>query len=335
MNTTRRIILATLFISFLLIATWMALGGRERAQETRMIQETTDYSTAFASGGLRTNTDVASIPLERVLSGTPYRDNIPAINEPSFLSIDEARDQGVTDERGIVVTVGDTTRFYPFNIMVWHEIVNDIIEDQPLVVTFCPLCGSTVVFDARVDDQAQQFGVSGKLFESNLLMYDGDTHSLWSQILGEAMVGTHTGKTLAVYPSQVMPFDEFVSKHPTGEVLSRNTGHIRDYSLYPYGDYETNERILFPVSVSDTRLPAKEIMYIVDVGDTSFAFHHTDLREAGEAVMTVDGETITASVEDSEVTVTTSDGAVVPGYYAMWFSWATHHQDDGVVWQAE
>jgi hypothetical protein len=286
----------------------------------------------FLRGGLKTNTAKTSIPLDKVLGGGPGKDGIPALVNPAFVSVAEAKKFVKDDMEGIKVTVENITRFYPYNILVWHEVVNDVIGGKPLVVTFCPLCGSAIVFLAEVNGATETFGVSGKLYESNLLMYDKTTESLWSQIIGEAVVGDRTGAKLSVYPSQVISFKDLKSRYGEAQVLSVKTGYSRDYTLYPYGDYNENADLYFPVSVRDNRFPAKEIMYIVNVGQRSIAFPSKDLSEV-PATVAVSSEKITATKKDSEVEVKDESGKIIPGYYAMWFSWATHHQDDGIVWQ--
>ncbi|MFT5179551.1 MAG: hypothetical protein ACI8R6_000083 [Candidatus Paceibacteria bacterium] len=283
---------------------------------------------AFLDINLKTNTSISSIPLEEVLGGGPLKDGIPAIIEPKFIPVADAIEVEEGERFGISVTVGETSRFYPYSILVWHEIVNDVIEEQDVLVTFCPLCGSGIVFDST----GKTFGVSGKLWQSNLLMYDHETETLWSQSIGTAVVGEKTGEKLDIFPSQLISFDEFSEKHPDGEVLSRDTGHKRDYTVYPYGDYDTNENLIFPVTVNDNRFATKEIMYIVGIGNKSVAFKRSDLISEGTAVVDVDGQNITASVDGSEIEVKDTEGNIIPGYHEMWFSWATHHQEDGVVW---
>lgn len=266
------------------------------------------------------------------MSGGPSKDGIPALTAPTFVSINDARKWLDDDVRGIEVRVEDTARFYPYNILVWHEIVNDTIEGKPLLVTFCPLCGSAIVFERVVDGEPEIFGVSGKLYESNLLMYDHTTESLWSQILGEAVVGSRTGKELTLYPSQVKTFKEFYEANTSGEILSKDTGYTRNYNFYPYGNYDNNDDLYFPVSVKDTRLPSKTIMYIVPIEDGSVAFHLDNLTQQGSATIKAHTKEITATVQDDGVVARDSEGMLLPGYHAMWFSWATHHQEDGVVW---
>lgn len=289
---------------------------------------------AFATGGLSTNTSIASVPLDQILDGGPGKDGIPALTNPAFVSITSAKSWLSPDKNGIAVTVGHTTRFYPFNIMVWHEIVNDTIEGKHLVVTFCPLCGSAIVFDATVGGKPEVFGVSGKLYESNLLMYDKTTESLWSQIQGKAIVGDKTGTQLALYPAQVISFAELIANHPDARVLSEKTGYARDYTLYPYGNYDSNQDIYFPITVHDNRLPVKEIMYAVPYGAHAVAFRLSDLSET-PAKVAVEGSTIMARKINGEVEVRDGKGTLIPGFYTMWFAWAIYHQKDGIVWTSQ
>ena len=303
--------------------------GKNTQNTNPEINVSGDSSTkelAFQSEGLRTNTAKASIPLEKVLDGGPGKDGIPALTNPKFIGIEDAEKDIAGDVDGIVVSVGDTTKFYPFSVMVWHEIVNDVVGNKPLVVTFCPLCGSAIVFDTK-----DQFGVSGKLYESNLLMYDKSTESLWSQSIGTAVVGDRTGEKLAIYNSQLMTFQDFKKKWPNGQVLSTDTGHSRDYSFYPYRDYNDSEDIFFPISVKDTRLPTKEIMYVVNAYEHSVAFPVKQLSSSIVSIAVGDNK-VSANLIDGEVIVKDSSGKILPGYNEMWFSWATQHQKDGVVW---
>ncbi len=287
----------------------------------------------FLRDGLTTDTSKASIPLDRILSGGPSKDGIPSINDPKFTSIADASSSISDDTFGLLLTVGETTRFYPFNILVWHEIVNDVVEGRPLAVTFCPLCGSAIAYDATLDGEPEIFGVSGKLFESNLLMYDKKTESLWSQSRGEAVVGERLGTKLEIYPAQMLSFADVKNTYPEAEILSDKTGHIRDYRGNPYGNYNENDDIYFPVSVRDTRYPLKELMYVVPFGEQSAAFPLKDIPAEGSIELAMDGATLKATQVEHEYHVTVNgEGEPLPGYFEMWFSWAQHHQEDGIVW---
>ncbi len=279
--------------------------------------------------GFKTNLNKRSIDLSLILDGGPGKDGIPAINNPRFVSISETKTKD--DVLGILVDIKGKKRYYPYNILVWHEIVNDFFNGMDIVVTFCPLCGSAIVFNAHLEGERLQFGVSGKLYESNLLMYDKRTESLWSQSRGEAVVGIYTGTKLELVKMQLMRFDELKTKYPETRILSEKTGYSRDYSFYPYGDYESTERLYFPVSVQDTRFQAKEIMYVFSLHDKLVAFPADKLGEK-RAEKIIEGKTVAVERQGGEINVYV-DGKVLPGYYEMWFSWATHHQKNGIVWK--
>jgi len=276
--------------------------------------------------GLKTDTSKSLIDLEAILSGGPGKDGIPAINDPKFTSIDEA---GFDDDTlGVLVSFDGVQRYYPYNILVWHEIVNDSIGDNKYAVSFCPLCGSAILYNREIGDETVRFGVSGLLYESNLLMYDNLTESLWSQAAGEAVVGSYTGTELEVLPMQLITFEEVKEKYPDAEVLSKDTGYKRNYSVYPYGDYEETERLYFPISVNYDKYFAKEIMYVVNVDEKSLSFPYKNIPE-GETIIDDSGVIINRNGGEIEVT---HNKQKIPGYFEMWFSWAVHHQEDGAVW---
>lgn len=281
---------------------------------------------------IHTDSTKSSIDVSLIVEGGPGKDGIPALTEPKFIDAKAASSYVKDDDLGILVTHKEDARFYPYSILVWHEIVNDTFEGKHLVVTFCPLCASALVFDAEVKGETLQFGVSGKLYESNLLMYDRDTDSLWSQILGEAVVGNYTGEKLALYPFSVMSLADARNLHPKLRVLSTDTGYSRDYTFYPYGDYDENNAFYFPVSKYDSRLPAKEIIYASVVRGTPVAFVLRDAREAGTAKTEVEGRSVELRARGSVVELY-DEGVLVPGFYSMWFSWAVHNGENGILWQ--
>lgn len=282
---------------------------------------------AFRRFNLQTDTGIHAIDLDQVLSGGPGKDGIPALTNPAFTTL---RDTDVHDNtRGILVTLHGEKRFYPYSILVWHEIVNDRINDTAFAVTFCPLCDSGIVFDRTVNGTVLQFGVSGLLFESNLLMYDTETESLWSQARSDAVVGAYTGTELAILPLQVITLAEVREKHPDATILSTNTGHRRNYNRTPYSGYAESETLYFPTSVSDKRFHAKEPFYIVPFNDSSLAFAYRQIPQ-GSTTFSVLDQTITVTRDGDEVVVQHGD-RMLPAYFEFWFSWATHHQDDGIV----
>lgn len=187
------------------------------------------------------------------------------------------------------------------------------------------------MFDRSVDGEVLEFGVSGLLYESNLVMYDRATESLWSQSVGEAIAGEHTGKRLDLVFMQVIDFGELKERYPGARVLSVDTGHDRDYWRNPYSGYEDTERTYFPVTVEDRRYFAKDLFWVFWLdGDTSVAIPMGSIEEM-RAMTDIDGKRVSVMRDGGEIDVSV-DGESVPGYVEMWFSWATQHADDGTVW---
>ncbi len=193
----------------------------------------------------------------RVVSGGPPPDGIPPVDEPRFLRPDDV--PWLTDDEPVIaLTVGDEHRAYPVQVMVWHEIVNDTVAGRPVSVTYCPLCNSALAFDRRLGDRLLTFGTSGKLYLSDLVMYDRQTESLWSQIEGRAIAGVLTGEQLERIPVQTVSWAQWRDAHPDGWVLSRDTGAERDYGRNPYVGYDeaTSDPFLFDGD-ADRRLDVK------------------------------------------------------------------------------
>lgn len=325
-----KIIGASLVIIMIFI-TWFYVEKNKAPKEDILSRETSvasEEEKAFSQFSLNTSTAKASIDLNKVLSGGPGKDGIPALINPKFTSIDQADIESST--LGVLVDIGGKQKFYPYSILTWHEVVNDQVGDQEVAVTFCPLCGSGIVFNRRVEGKILEFGVSGLLFESNLLMYDQKTESLWSQARGEAVVGELTGFKLQILPMQLITFSEVKDKYPRAMVLSTETGYERDYKTNPYSGYSDSEDLFFPVSVSDERLPAKELMYIVPLSGQVLAIERSRIKEGQTEATLKTGEKVVINRNGGEIEVVV-DGKVRTGYFEMWFSFVTHHQDDGVL----
>jgi hypothetical protein len=204
-----------------------------------------------------------SIPLEDIVVGNPRKDGIPAIDEPAYEGVYTADLYLDDNGYGMMVEVNGEARFYPYQILVWHEIVNDTLNGKRLAVTYCPLCFTGVTYERDINGITYDFGVSGKLYDSNLLMYDRQTDTYWSQVLGEAVVGELTGTELVRHPSITMTWKQYRENYPAGTVLSRDTGYSRDYTSDPYEPqgYYTNADVWFPLSNTDDRLFVKEIVF--------------------------------------------------------------------------
>jgi hypothetical protein len=197
----------------------------------------------------------ALVPAAAIEAGGPPRDGIPAIDQPRF--VDAARSGLADADRILGLERTGVARAYPVRILNWHEIVNDRLGDEPVAVTYCPLCGTGIAFDARVGGQAASFGVSGLLYNSDVLLYDRRTESLWSQILGRAIAGPMKGTVLPSVPITHTSWAAWRVRHPRTEVLSTQTGFQRDYGRDPYDGYDKVPRLMFDVQHRDARLPLK------------------------------------------------------------------------------
>jgi hypothetical protein len=188
-------------------------------------------------GWSKTDFTKSRIGWHEILSGGPPKDGIPSIDTPLFKSVAEAHDLAAA-EPVIGLEIGGDARAYPLRILIWHEIVNDVVGGMPVAVTYCPLCNSAVVFDRRVPPHVLDFGTTGKLRNSDLVMYDRQTESWWQQFTGEAIVGALTGAELKLVPSRLESFSRFKERHPVGKVLVPNDPTKRDYWRNPYVGYD-------------------------------------------------------------------------------------------------
>ncbi|MFY9965399.1 MAG: DUF3179 domain-containing protein [Nitrososphaeraceae archaeon] len=215
-----------------------------------------------STGALSAQEEIKSIvPLDQIVSGGPPPDGIPSIDNPKSTSVKEA-DKILEDSELVVgLNVNGDIRAYPLQILVWHEIVNDNVGGVPVAITYCPLCFTNQIFNRTLQDgNVVEFGTSGKLYNSNLVMYDRKSDSLWSQGLAQGIVGKYAGVNLQRIPFDVANWKEWKELYPESKVLSRDTGSNRPYGADPYADYYTNSEVLFPISNQDDRLGLKEIV---------------------------------------------------------------------------
>lgn len=275
-----------------------------------------------------------SIPLDEILSGGPPKDGIPPIDNPKFISPEEA-DQWLQDnEPGIAFSRGDTHRFYPYQIIVWHEIVNDTVEGQRILVTYCPLCLTGFIFDPLVKGERVEFGTSGKLWKSNLIMYDRKTDSLWPQVLGEAVVGEMTGTKLEVLPSDQILYGNWKKSFPNGQVLSRKTGAIRRYGSSPYGDYFAVTNLSLALAKpTDTRLSNDDFVFGIVINGKAKAYHTEAVKVKGVVEDNFENTRIILRY-DKELEVVRMFKVLPDGseerinpFSSFWFSWAAAHPD--------
>ena len=208
-------------------------------------------------------------------------DAIPALTNPQMETVEEAQEWLTDRSPVIVVEIDGEVRAYPQAILMWHEIANDEIADMPVAVTFCPLCNSSIVFDRRFGDNTFEFGVSGMLRNSDLIMYDRQNFTWWQQLTGEAIIGDFAGEFLDIIPSQVIGFGQFAERYPDGLVMSRNTGARRDYGTNPYVELDSNQggvRNLF-TGEYDPRLPQRSRVLAVEFEGIFRAYPFETLSE--------------------------------------------------------
>lgn len=281
-----------------------------------------------------------SVPLGEIRGGGPPKDGIPSIDNPKFVSIGEAKEYLSDEEPGIAVSLFGVDRFYPYYILVLNEIVNDKFPapegDRRVLVTYCPLCLSGVVFDPVVGGERVEFGTSGKLWQSNLVMYDRKTDSYWPQVLGEAVKGEMTGAKLKILPSDIIKFGNWRELNPNGEVLSLDTGTGRSYGIDPYGvrDYYNQHDLLYsPVRAKDNRLLNKEFILGIIVNGKAKAYYPPSVQKQGEVKDEFEGKIIIARYDKDLDAVRLferkSDGSEerINTIASYWFAWVGAYPD--------
>lgn len=224
------------------------------------------------------NTDFSKslIDFREVRSGGPPKDGIPSIDDPTFIPVSDETGLSETEPVIGLIIEGDA-RAYPLRILMWHEIVNDMVGGLPVTVTYCPLCNSSIVFDRRYHGKLLDFGTTGMLRKSDLVMYDRQTESWWQQFTGEAIVGALTGETLTMIPSRLESWASFKARAPEGQVLIPNDPSFRNYGRNPYAGYDTLDR---PFLYSGEMPDGIEAMArVVAVGDQAWPMQR--VRDAG------------------------------------------------------
>ena len=265
---------------------------------TAVVEPDPDYQAALASARFRTagwKTDFSrhTVPYSEILSGGVPRDGIPPLDDPSFVTQDEADDYVEDREPVVVFEANGEAKAYPLQILTWHEIVNDEVGGTPVSVTYCPLCNSAVAFDRRLDGVVYDFGTSGNLRNSDLIMWDRQTESWWQQLTGEAIVGELAGKVLTFLPAALVSYGDFKRANPEGLVLSRETGYPRDYGSNPYAGYDKPDSTPFLYDGAlDDRLPPKERVVTVTVGDADVAFPYPVLAAEGAVNYELNGQAL-------------------------------------------
>jgi len=267
----------------------------------------------------------SQVDVNDFMSGGPKKDGIPALTDPSFVSAEKANFLKSTDMI-VGISIDGQAKAYPIKILNWHEVVNDKLSDVSYAVTWCPLTKSAVTFDREVQGQTLEFGVSGLLYNSNVVMYDRNHDGLWSQMKMGGLTGELSAENLDLLPSELTTWDAWHQAHPDTLVLSRKTGYFRKYNTDPYGSYHNSSQTMFPLSKNDNRLPLKSLVIGIKIGDIAKAYPLNKIQEpiedkiAGVNIIVYSGENQSAVIKDK-------DGNVLPSVVAYWFAWSTFNQN--------
>ncbi len=282
-------------ISIILAATIFALSSCSEDDMTESTGMSNNSESPDENTDEKTDDNGWLIPFAEVRDGGPGKDGIPSIDNPKFIN---AGDADYLNDNDLVLGFidGDEVRAYPHKILDWHEIVNDDTPSHSLAVIYCPLTGTGIGWDRNIDGKKTTFGVSGLLYNSNIIPYDRATDSNWSQLLLKSVNGSLMGTHPTIHNLVETSWKTWKAMFPNSKVLSLSTGYNRNYQNYPYGSYKTDEYILFPVSNTDSRLHKKERVLAVIENDKAVAFRFDRLEE--------NDHLITAMVNDKTLVVT-------------------------------
>lgn len=308
---------------------WMAATGA-------MAQTDEQYIRYWKSEWPVTDFSKRSVDFDEILSGGPPKDGIPPIDEPKFMTVEEIGG-AIEDQQPVIgVVINGAAKAYPLSVMTWHEIANDELGGVPISVTFCPLCNAAIVFDRRLDGQVLDFGTTGKLRNSDLVMWDRQTESWWQQFTGEGIIGEMTGKRLKIIPARLESFANFRNRAPDGKVLVPNGRYVRNYGQNPYVGYDSlHQPFLFRGELPTTLPPLMRVVSLGAEGAWSFALlqQQKEIRlDDGRVIRwepgqysALDDNVIALSRDVGNVTVTRMDnGKEVDIAHGIDFAFAYH-----------
>lgn len=276
------------------------------------------------------NPDLLSFVRANLVSGGPPKDGIPAIDEPVYVSAEEAEAKGYVtgDELVFGIVRNGEVKAYPQSIMYWHEIVNEEFNGEKVSITYCPLTGSVIGY------KGVNLGVSGELYNSNLVTYDRATDARIPQILGVGVEGKLEGRKLEQVHVIVTEWKDWKEKYPETRVLSRNTGYDRDYDRTPYPGYDEALRVWFPLAAKDDRFPTKKWVYGVELDGEFLAVPVEEFKAVKQDTVRLAGKEIQLTY-DSELDVirAATNGEELPIFQVYWFAWYAYHPSTH-VWSA-
>ncbi len=283
-------VLAIVAVGMIVVSRFAFLwnAGSMAGNNDRMLPQSQEVAFSDTQSSTEENTAMSATEknnLSRLQQGCfSGNDCVPSIDEPKFVSVKQAKFMNADD---LVVGVAfdgwqnddDPVKAYPLKILNWHEVINDFLNEIPLVVTYSPLTMSPRVYERTFDGKAVEFGVSDKILNSGVVLYDRDSKTLWNQFDGMALAGTKTGGHLVSYPLQLVTWGEWIKEYPSTVVLSEDTGVDRPYDQYPYNDYQESSDVYYSLEHSDNRLDPKDVVYAVTVGDQRRMYPEKELQK--------------------------------------------------------
>ena len=297
-------------------------GLSQRANQTNILRDTFGYDEDTKK----------SVSLEDLHQGCSIRDCIVSIDNPKYVAAGDAS-HVADDDIVLALSWKGYHRAWPANILDQHEIVNDIIGGTPMAITWCPLCGSAVGVIREVDGRVTEFGVSGLLYNSDLVFYDRATETLWDQIIAKGIVGPLTDVELELVPITMTRWGRWKEAHPDTLVLSADTGFMRDYSRDAYARYRGSDRLMFPVSKNNDAIRPKSVVFGFDLGEHTVAFTESHLQGRSALEYQVEGRTLSVTIaEDGAINMTDPDsGEQYSPTRLYWFAWYTFHPETVLV----
>ncbi len=298
-------------------------SGQNSIQENNINKQDIPKMNGFDLSDLR-------IPLNEIHKGGPPRDGIPAIDNPKFIKGNQVDFLNDSDEV-LAITKNGISKAYPISILNYHEVVNDVFDQEQVAITFCPLCGSGVAFSGMINGKARTFGVSGLLYNSDVLLYDRETESLWSQLIGKAVSGSSVDQELEMVAMEQTTWKDWKSRNPNTLVLSTETGYARDYNRTPYAGYELTPNLYFPVNGKSDVLGEKDRVIGISIGDVhkAYAFDKLFGSTTNPVLDTVNGTPIQIhfNAKSNSAKITDAEGNLLSATTLFWFAWYAFHPD--------
>lgn len=315
----------------ILVAGWVAVGNNEdsSAAQAHRIGNPDAFPSDILSESFGYGPEDLGVPIAEVFQGCTHRDCIPSIDQPDFLSVAKV-DFLQPEDLVLAIHRNGIKRAYPSRILDVHEIVNDTFGNEPILATWCPLCGSGLAFIRQVAGKEVEFGVSGLLHNNDLIMYDRRSNSLWQQISGEAFAGPLKGDTLVNISSIMTDWASWSDANPDGEVL-KPPHDPRDYERLRYEEYAQSDRLLFPVDRMDARLKPKNVVYGIKFDNQAIALESEWLSQIRRWSRQTDSGRLVVEVDDSGAVTATLDDKRVPANRMFWFAWYSFNPNSALI----